>query len=145
MNLAEKLCRDGLRRVGYIKRNGEVLVATVTDCACNWSSGVYVWVALDEEERPLRVKYVGRHSKLLATRCSQHSSGFRRSKTGKKNARNILDELARGVKYFGIYGMWSSQPRVKEVDLMRRYYGDDHKVLWNVSGMNKIGRELGFL
>jgi hypothetical protein len=146
MDLDKKLRVDGLRKVGRIDCVRGAVTAEVTARACNWHGGVYAWVALNKKGKPLRVRYVGRHSKSLIARCKEHSNGFRRvggSKTGQKNAGKILADLNQDVASFAIYGTHSGEPKSLELYLMKRYHGKHPTLLWNVSGMKKIARELG--
>ena len=58
---------------------------------------VYLWV--EKKENDYVIVYVGKAGKTINARCQQHSTGFKKSTTGKKHAARLIKGFNSGYSY----------------------------------------------
>lgn len=94
---------------------------------------VYMWIELDDN-KPIKVLYIGKAGTTLLKRCNEHLGGFKGGhKTGKRNAFKLLSILNTDTK-IGIYSRHSETKTIfgqegislcdaEEKALINRYKG----------------------
>lgn len=127
----------GLKRVGQMEIRDDEVRATLSE-PCDWTGGVYTWVAEDGRGAPEAVKYVGMHNYLLRQRCAEQTGGFHSrngSGPGRRNAEKIRTLLKDRIAV-GIYAKHSVEPLAEEVRLIGKLGAAGG--LWNIRGYRGI-------
>ena len=98
-------------RVGDLRihESGEYPAFEIVDPVIKKHGHVYMWV-LEQNRIPNKILYIGRAGKTLKDRCAQHFGGFKGgSKSGERNAKEIVDKLKVKGASIGVYSRHSRQ------------------------------------
>ena len=100
---------DAIANLGFVKVGKLILdesnnpffelsapfLANETSAKHGW---VYMWLEISPKQA-VHIVYIGKAGKTLATRCKQHTGGFRRSVTGTKHAARIRAGIEMGKNH----------------------------------------------